>query len=247
MAEREGFEPSDRLHGQRFSRPPRSTTPAPLLIDLKLGGEGGIRTLGTGLPHTRFPVVHLRPLGHLSRPVALLRHAISNSCKEPIRAVGEGPQKNSLNNEPHSSASTPRAHSDPVIQAVGSLTNSPRLPQNPAFGSARSDRPGRRTSPLTRAPAHMAHGSRGNNHLAISRTANPRCDAHVRPQWLRVSACAKGSPWVSLAPIETPRPASRRCERPPLRPALLAKRLLLWRASSSASRIHRVSLASAVT
>ena len=32
----------------------------------KTGGEGGIRTLGTGLPHTRFPVVHHRPLGHLS-------------------------------------------------------------------------------------------------------------------------------------------------------------------------------------
>ncbi len=30
------------------------------------GGERGIRTLG-GLPHTRFPVVHLRPLGHLSK------------------------------------------------------------------------------------------------------------------------------------------------------------------------------------
>ncbi len=30
MAEREGFEPSERLRAQRFSRPPRSTTPAPL-------------------------------------------------------------------------------------------------------------------------------------------------------------------------------------------------------------------------
>jgi hypothetical protein len=31
-----------------------------------VGGEGGIRTLGT-FRYTRFPVVHLRPLGHLSR------------------------------------------------------------------------------------------------------------------------------------------------------------------------------------
>ncbi len=31
VAERVGFEPTDRLRGQRFSRPPRSTTPAPLL------------------------------------------------------------------------------------------------------------------------------------------------------------------------------------------------------------------------
>ena len=34
-----------------------------------LGGEEGIRTLGT-FRYTRFPVVHLRPLGHLSRAVA---------------------------------------------------------------------------------------------------------------------------------------------------------------------------------
>ena len=31
----------------------------------KHSGEGGIRTLGT-LRYTRFPIVHLRPLGHLS-------------------------------------------------------------------------------------------------------------------------------------------------------------------------------------
>ncbi len=30
------------------------------------GGEGGIRTLGALLTHTRFPIVPLRPLGHLS-------------------------------------------------------------------------------------------------------------------------------------------------------------------------------------
>ena len=30
MAERQGFEPWVGLHPQRFSRPPRSTTPAPL-------------------------------------------------------------------------------------------------------------------------------------------------------------------------------------------------------------------------
>ena len=31
MADRQGFEPWVGLHPQRFSRPPRSTTPAPLL------------------------------------------------------------------------------------------------------------------------------------------------------------------------------------------------------------------------
>jgi hypothetical protein len=29
------------------------------------GGEGGIRTLDTGLPYTRVPGVRLQPLGHL--------------------------------------------------------------------------------------------------------------------------------------------------------------------------------------
>src|SRR5690554_3171209 len=32
----------------------------------KTGGERGIRTLGTGLPYTRFPGELLQPLGHLS-------------------------------------------------------------------------------------------------------------------------------------------------------------------------------------
>ena len=33
---------------------------------LVTGGEGGIRTRGTGLPYTCFPSKRLRPLGHLS-------------------------------------------------------------------------------------------------------------------------------------------------------------------------------------
>lgn len=33
MAERQGFEPWDPVKGQRFSRPPRSTTPPPLRVD----------------------------------------------------------------------------------------------------------------------------------------------------------------------------------------------------------------------
>ena len=33
---------------------------------VNFGGEGGIRTLGTLVRHTRFPVVHNRPLCHLS-------------------------------------------------------------------------------------------------------------------------------------------------------------------------------------
>ena len=57
MAEREGFEPSKGLNPCRFSRPVHSTALPPLRLSksprsrrgfLNDGGEGGIRTLGTG-------------------------------------------------------------------------------------------------------------------------------------------------------------------------------------------------------
>ena len=44
----------------------RSQAPNLLKERVTSGGERGIRTLGT-FPYTRFPVVHLRPLGHLSK------------------------------------------------------------------------------------------------------------------------------------------------------------------------------------
>src|SRR5204863_7391668 len=43
----------------------RARAAAGRMVNEASGGEGGIRTRGT-LPYTRFPVVHLRPLGHLS-------------------------------------------------------------------------------------------------------------------------------------------------------------------------------------
>lgn len=42
----------------------RETSPAER-AEREWSGEGGIRTLG-GLPHTRFPVVPIRPLSHPS-------------------------------------------------------------------------------------------------------------------------------------------------------------------------------------
>src|SRR5690606_29046462 len=41
------------------------------------GGEGEIRTLGTGSPYTRFPGVLLQPLGHLSIGVTPGRHRLT--------------------------------------------------------------------------------------------------------------------------------------------------------------------------
>ncbi len=87
MAERQGFEPWVGLHPQRFSRPPRSTTPAPLLgafsrrFSLCLQEERG-RVLNAGrfggwavslwrflpgiygcfpLTHGRIPLIHTQP------------------------------------------------------------------------------------------------------------------------------------------------------------------------------------------
>ena len=41
------------------------------------GGERGIRTLGTGLPHTRFPVVRLRPAQPSLRATRISYHNLS--------------------------------------------------------------------------------------------------------------------------------------------------------------------------
>jgi site-specific DNA recombinase len=46
LAERVGFEPTVRLHAQRFSRPPRSTTLAPLRRSGPQGGTGGRKRRG---------------------------------------------------------------------------------------------------------------------------------------------------------------------------------------------------------
>ena len=69
LAERVGFEPTDRLYGQRFSRPPHSTTLAPLHSSLAtlLGGEGGIRTHEGLLTLAGFQDQCIQPLCHLSR------------------------------------------------------------------------------------------------------------------------------------------------------------------------------------
>ncbi len=64
MAEREGFEPSERLRAQRFSRPPRSTTPAPLRKGRHVFWRRGTYTGG-----------HMG-----ARPRARISHARSQSC-----------------------------------------------------------------------------------------------------------------------------------------------------------------------
>ena len=45
------------------------------------GGEGGIRTLGTLFTYTRFPGVHLRPLGHLSQIILTGSEKFSSASK----------------------------------------------------------------------------------------------------------------------------------------------------------------------
>ena len=75
MAERVGFEPTDRgLPGQRFSRPSHSTALAPLRFTA-FGGEGGIRTHGRVSPTHAFQACSLS-------------HSDTSptTCKEPLPA-----------------------------------------------------------------------------------------------------------------------------------------------------------------
>ena len=64
MAERQGFEPWEGLHPQRFSRPPRSTTPAPL--------RGGLeRSFSrSAVPEQEGMGINLRSLGDFDCPCA---------------------------------------------------------------------------------------------------------------------------------------------------------------------------------
>src|SRR5262245_35731228 len=79
MAERVGFEPTDRLPGQRFSRPPHSTALAPLRYSAcrSIGGEGGIRT------HGRVPPTHAFQACSLSHSDTSPATSFT-SCKERL-------------------------------------------------------------------------------------------------------------------------------------------------------------------
>ena len=57
------------------------------------GGEGGIRTLGN-LRYTRFPIVHLRPLGHLSLIVCI--HGNVEQSQLTVRCIPRSLLLNSM-------------------------------------------------------------------------------------------------------------------------------------------------------
>lgn len=66
------------------SRPPPPTDLCRVLLIPKIPGESGergIRTLGTLIMYTRFPVVFLKPLGHLSS-----RNPLRNRERQSLRA-----------------------------------------------------------------------------------------------------------------------------------------------------------------
>ncbi len=124
------------------------------------GGESGIRTRGT-LRYTRFPVVHLRPLGHLSRKMAervgfeptvgnaynrfrdcrlrplghLSAEMHSSEVDIHARLAARSPAKNCLSWALASSARTPPTTSNWWFN-LGLHERSPTVPQNPPLGSA---------------------------------------------------------------------------------------------------------------
>ena len=121
MAEREGFEPSERLRAQRFSRPPRSTTPAPLRYMRCRGLKVRRYIAKCGGRHKRclatFPTADDEGRGgRASRPASRSRPAVG--CPGRIGAAGGCPSQRPCHSDPvtatpsqrpcHKSATAPR-------------------------------------------------------------------------------------------------------------------------------------------
>ena len=107
MAEREGFEPSERLRAQRFSRPPRSTTPAPLRYMRCRGLKVRRYIAKCGERHKRrlatFPIADAEGRGgRAPRPASRSRPAVG--CPGRIGAAGGCPSQRPC----HKSATAPR-------------------------------------------------------------------------------------------------------------------------------------------
>ena len=103
MAERVGFEPTDRLHGQRFSRPPHSTTLAPLLVRRP---SGILRLL---LPRNGGEG-GIRTHGRVAPTHAFQACTFDHSVTSPYkfdRPLDRRRRKNERNNSELSSARTP--------------------------------------------------------------------------------------------------------------------------------------------
>src|SRR6185295_5142839 len=119
---RVGFEPTDRLPGQRFSRPPHSTALAPLRLSSRsIGGEGGIRTHGRVSPTHAFQACSLSHSD--TSPGSLPKNV------EPRRY---GPRRNDAK-KPRSNAALSLSRTPAVTSSRwlsrGSWTRLPRVPQ----------------------------------------------------------------------------------------------------------------------
>ncbi len=140
MAEREGFEPSERLRAQRFSRPPRSTTPAPLrrfdtmpvggapyLIGIDPGDKRGSHALPVlpGAETPRGSSGRSRPVGrsHGAKPRCRRRGvaAVVRARRAPARGAGTAPEGSAQRGTwPAGRASAARASAaEPDVPRVG--------------------------------------------------------------------------------------------------------------------------------
>ena len=116
------------------------------------GGEGGIRTRGT-LLYTRFPVVHLRPLGHLSK-VGKVRRSGSTCATTGPEGGGEGGIRTHGKRKPtvdfestafDHSATSPKKSESISIRVLSSDGSAAR--QRTPSAAPRLHLPGRRPSP----------------------------------------------------------------------------------------------------
>ena len=129
LAERVGFEPTDRLRDQRFSRPPRSTTPAPLRFSLKpLAERVGFEPTVGGYPTHAFQACslsHSDTSPSCSRSAGAPRErGVQRTSPAPRRRRSKKRRSSSA----LSAASTPPTTSTRWLSR-GSRVRSPRVPQ----------------------------------------------------------------------------------------------------------------------
>ena len=229
-----GFEPTVPLRVQRFSRPPRSTTPAPLRrpaprvlrMTAISGGEGGIRT------HDRVTPTHAFQACSLSHSDTSPRRDLRHLQRAP--PPRRSPAKNSRSSAAASSSRDPGGDLEPMVQ--------PRVPHQIA---QRAAEPGLGVRGAVDQPLDPARNQRPGAHRAgLERHVERRAD---QPPTAAARALPRRSPASRRAPAG-PDPARAGCGRAPSNspsaetttaPTGTSPSAAAARASSSAASIHR--------
>ena len=160
MAERVGFEPTVPLRAQRFSRPSRSATLAPLRWSYWLiGGEGGIRTHGRVSPTHAFQACSLShsDTSPFSADFSKNRELEARACRAPPQALARysrSPAKNSFNERARLLGQHAASDLEPVVQpwVTHQITERARRPAETALRISPRQKPAAEAAPT---PPHL--------------------------------------------------------------------------------------------